>query len=236
MVQLNFDARTVEPSTGMEAIPAGWYNVAIDDSEMKPTKDGLGAYLQLRFNILDGQYINRKLFARLNLHNQSVTAKEIAYRQLSAIGHAVGVLQIANSEQLHGLPMKVRVKIRKDPTQQYDDQNDITDWQNINAAVGGAAAAPSPVAPPQQGWAPPPIAAAPAPAPVQPQPTATPAWTPPAPNGTQPPATQAPAQTWQPPAAQPWQNPQPAAQPAQPAQPTQPTQPNPQTAPPPWQR
>ena len=49
MVALNFDATQVEPDAGFETVPAGWYNVSMDESEMKPTKDAAGSYLQARF-------------------------------------------------------------------------------------------------------------------------------------------------------------------------------------------
>src|SRR4051812_18023394 len=126
---LNFDATTVEPDAGFEVIPPGWYNVAIDQSEMKPTKDGAGAYLELRFNVLDGQYHNRKLFTRLNLKNTSQEAVEIAQKQLSAICHAVGVLRPAKSEELHGIPLKGKVKIR--PAKgDYEASNEFNAYKN----------------------------------------------------------------------------------------------------------
>lgn len=156
MAQLNFDATQVEPDTGFDTVPAGWYNVSIDESDLKPTKDGAGTYLQIRFNILDGQYRGRKLFSRLNIRNSNAQAQEIALRQLSAIGHAVNVLYIQDSQQLHGLPMKVKVKIRKGDDN-YEDQNEIISYKNINEpveTVGSAPAAGAPAAgfgmPPQQ--------------------------------------------------------------------------------------
>lgn len=144
MAQLNFDATQVEPDTGFDTVPAGWYNVMMDESDLKPTKDGAGTYLQARFNVMDGQYRGRKLFARLNIRNSNAQAQEIALRQLSAIGHAVGVLHIQDSQQLHGLPLKVKVKIRKGDDN-YEDQNEIISYKNINEPVevvgaGGAAA------------------------------------------------------------------------------------------------
>lgn len=188
MVALNFDATQVAPDTGFDALPAGWYNVAIDHSESKPTKDADAQnpwyYVELRFNILDGQYQGRKFFSRLNLRNKSQEAMEIAYKQLSAICHAVGVMSVQDTSQLHGLPMKVKVNIRKDATGQYDDQNDIKQYKPINhvvetvgagvtAPMGGPTApqapagfapqpaAPAPTAP--TGFAPPPAATAPPP-------------------------------------------------------------------------
>lgn len=165
MAQLNFDATTVAPDTGFETVPAGWYNVKIDESEMKPTKDGAGNYLQIRFDILDGQYHGRKLFTRLNLKNSNQQTVEIAMRQLSAIAHAVGVLHVQDSSQLHGIPLKVKVKIRKDKTGEYEDQNDITSYKNINEQVDMAGGNEGPAqggfAPPAAGGFAPPAASAP---------------------------------------------------------------------------
>src|SRR5262245_6787564 len=123
MAQLNFDARQVAPDTGFDTVPAGWYNVMADGSEVKPTKNGDGAYLQVSFKILDGQFANRKLFARFNLRNASPVAQEIGHKQLSAFAHAVGHLVVADSSELHGKPLKVKVKIRKDQSGEYEDQN-----------------------------------------------------------------------------------------------------------------
>ena len=215
MAQLNFDATQVAPDLGFETVPAGWYNAMIDESEMKPTKDGSGAYLQTRFNIIDGQYANRKISMRLNLRNTNPVAQEIAYKQLSAICHAVGVMQVADSSQLHGRPMKVKVKVRA-ASGDYEASNEISAFKNINEQVEGA-----PQAAPTAGgapWAQQP-AAAPQAAPWAGQPAAQPQapaqqFAPPA----QPAAAPA-APAWQPPAAaQPWaQAPQaaPAAAPVQ---------------------
>lgn len=205
MAQLNFDATQVAPDMGFETIPAGWYNAMIDETEMKPTKDGSGAYLQTRFNVIDGQYAGRKVFIRLNLRNANPVAQEIAYKQLSAIAHAVNVLHVQDSSQLHGLPLKIKVKVRKDKDGQYEDQNEIQAFKNINEQVEMAGA-------PAQGGAPAGFGGAPAGFG--------------APQGFQQPAPQqfqqpqAPVQQpqFQQPAAQPWQ--QPAQQPA-PQQPVQ---------------
>src|SRR4051812_8845847 len=107
MAQLNFDASQVAPDTGAVTVPAGWYNVQMDESEIKPTSKGDGAYLQCRFSILDGQFQNRKLFSRFNIRNPNPVAAEIGFKQLSAVAHAVGVLQVNDSQQLHGRPLKV---------------------------------------------------------------------------------------------------------------------------------
>ena len=158
MARLNFDARTVAPDTGpAEAIPAGWYNVIIDESQDKPTSGGDGAYLECRYVVMDGQYKGRKLFSRFNLRNQNAQAVEIAYRQLSALCHAVGVLLCEDSQQLHGIPLKVKVSVRPgndkldkvtgQPTgEKYEASNEIKVWKNINEPVDSAPAGATPAA------------------------------------------------------------------------------------------
>ena len=102
MADLNgFNANDVEPTGNFEAIPAGKYLAAITDSETKPTKTGAGSYLQLSFTVLEGEYKNRVLWARLNLANPNQTAVQIARGELSAICRAVGVMTPRDSAELH---------------------------------------------------------------------------------------------------------------------------------------
>jgi hypothetical protein len=110
-----FDANTVEPSNDVEPIPAGKYLAVIVESEMKPTKAGTGSYLQLTFEVLDGPYKGRKLWARLNLANSNETTVKIAQAELSAVCRAVGVLAPNDSVDLHDLPLVIHVKCKKRP-------------------------------------------------------------------------------------------------------------------------
>jgi hypothetical protein len=107
MARLNeaFDATTVEPNKPLEPLPPGRYVVQIVNSEMRPTKDGMGQLLWLELDVLEGEYAGRKLFDRLNLVNANPTTVEIAQRTLSAICHAVGKMQVDDSEQLHLIPL-----------------------------------------------------------------------------------------------------------------------------------
>lgn len=104
-----FDANQVEPSTDFDPIPAGKYLAVVTESEMKPNKAGTGHYLQLAFQIIDGPYKNRYLWARLNLDNPNATAVQIARAELSAICRAVGVLAPKDSTDLHDLPLVIHV-------------------------------------------------------------------------------------------------------------------------------
>lgn len=227
MAQINFDARNVEPDQGRgDPIPAAWYNMAMVESEIKPTGGGTGHALATQFAVLDGLHKGRRVFFNMNIKNANAQTVEIAYKQLSAICHAAQRLTVGDTTELHNIPVKCRVKIRmgdlKDPQnpqgERYDPSNEITSFKNINDQSVGNAAQAAPAAAP---------AFAPPPAGQQ-------AWQPPAqaaPQQQQAPVQQ---QQWQPPAsAQPWQ---PPADPAA-AQPQQQFAPPAQQAPaaaPPW--
>lgn len=113
MSTLNFNANEVEPSAGFDVIPAGKYNAVISDSEMKDTRSGTGRYLQLEFEIIDGEFKNRRLWARLNLENPNADAVRMARADLSAICRAVNVLMPKDSLELHNLPLVITVRCKK---------------------------------------------------------------------------------------------------------------------------
>lgn len=136
MASLNgFDASTVEPNS-FDCIPAGDYEVAIVASEMKPTKDRTGKYLNLELQVLSGQFQNRKLFDRLNLENKNAQAVQIARGTLSGICRAVGVLTPKDSSELHLKPMVATVKIRK--SDEHGDQNEIKGYKSRHATAAPA--------------------------------------------------------------------------------------------------
>jgi hypothetical protein len=113
MAELNFDSDSIEPTGNFEPLPLGEFLVVISASEMKPTKNGKGKYLQLTYDVIsEGEYKGRKVFDRLNLVNENEQAQEIAQRSLSAICRCVGVLHPKNSEELHDKPMVIKVGIR----------------------------------------------------------------------------------------------------------------------------
>ena len=130
----NFNANHVEPTTEFEAIPAGKYEAIIVDSELKPTKSGTGHYLQLSFQIQEGDCKGRIIWTRLNLDNPNATAVKIARSELSAICHAVGVMEPKDSVDLHNLPMVIDVKCRK-RTDSDEITNEISSYTKREATV-----------------------------------------------------------------------------------------------------
>jgi len=134
-----FDANQVDPNVVYEPLPAGWYKAVITTSEEKPTKAQTGSYLQLSLEVIEGPMQGRKLTDRLNLNNPNATASEIAYRTLSAICHAVGVMTPRSSQDLHDKPLMVKVKV-KPADGQYSASNEVAGYE----ATGKVAAAQEP--------------------------------------------------------------------------------------------
>lgn len=131
----NFNAHDVNPATDFEPLPAGKYLAVITDSVMKSTKSGNGSYLELTFQVINGPFKGRLLWSRLNLDNPSPQAVQIAQGELSAICHAVGVMQPRDSIELHNLPLLVTVKFkRRDDT--GDVVNEIRGYARREAATG----------------------------------------------------------------------------------------------------
>ena len=141
-----FDAQTVEPNDSFDPLPNGDYLCIITASEMKPTKAGDGAYLELEMQVIEGQYQGRKLWDRLNLNNANDTTVKIAKGTLSAICRAVGVLQPKDSCELHDLPMLVKVACKK-----RDDTDELTNvvksYKKRDVAASSPVTAAAPVAP-----------------------------------------------------------------------------------------
>lgn len=154
MARISFNASTVEPSTPMDVLPPGKYLCMAIASELKATKSGGGEYLQITFEVLDGSAKGRKIFERLNIRNSNKTAEDIAQRALSALCHAVGVIELEDSEQLHNIPVTLEVSV--DPAKgEYSATNRVKAYTAAGGspvhrqAVGQAAAeraAPAPAA------------------------------------------------------------------------------------------
>ena len=143
-----FDANQHEPNQ-FDVLPAGDYDVCIVASEMKPTKAGTGKYLELKLQVLGGQYQNRFLWDRLNIDNPNATAVTIAKGTLSAICRAVGVLTPRDSAELHNRPLKAVVRVGKDGSN--NPSNEIKGYKSRHVGAATTAEPPMPagqIAPP----------------------------------------------------------------------------------------
>lgn len=131
MAKMNFDATKVAPSQPLEPLPSGWYPVAITSSEIKPTKDGTGTRLELVHQVMQGHgAAGRKIYDGLNIENKNAVAQQIAQEQLSAICHAIGIVHVKDTNQLHGKPFLIKLAIRSETTDPksgkvYEARNEV---------------------------------------------------------------------------------------------------------------
>jgi hypothetical protein len=131
MAEFSFDATQVEPQQSFSVVDPGTYNAVALESQMRTTKAG-GEMLQYKMQITDGKYVNRVLFARFNVRNDSAEAEKIGRAQLSAFCHAVGVVNLSDTDDLLHKPVRIRVKVR--PARDgYDAQNEISGFEAASA-------------------------------------------------------------------------------------------------------
>lgn len=147
-----FNAENVEPHGSFEPLPAGQYAAVITNGEEKSTRNGNGQYLQLEFEIIDGDFKGRKLWTRLNLINPSDKAVAMARAELSSICRTVGVMCPQDTPELFNIPLTLSVIAKK------DDDGEIRNYIRGYDVAGGAkskpAAAPAaPQTPQKAPWA-----------------------------------------------------------------------------------
>jgi len=128
------------PESQFAALPSGEYPALITDSTVKQTKKGDGSYLELTYQIVDGAYRGRQLWARINLTNPNATAVTIGQQHLAQIRHATGQMQLSDSQQLHNIPHLIRVEY-KPARDQYSESNEVKEYK---ALAGATAQAPKP--------------------------------------------------------------------------------------------
>ena len=139
MAAINFSAEQIEPVGTYDPIPLGEYTVVITDTEINPTKkdkdkpvsEQRNKYLQLVYEIVDGEHKGRKLFDRINILNENVTAQEIAQRALSSICRSVGVIHPKDTDELKNIPFIVKVGIRA-ASGEYQASNVIKEYKRCD--------------------------------------------------------------------------------------------------------
>lgn len=125
-----------------DVIPAGWYNAELVGSEVKTAKTGNGEYISLQFALLDPPHVNRRVLTILSLWHTSADTVRIANQQRMELLSAVGRPAAQTTEELYGIPLMVKLAVRKDPNGQYEDRNDIKGFKPAAGAAPRPASAP----------------------------------------------------------------------------------------------
>ena len=118
-----------------DLLPNGVYQAMISESEMCYTKNGNGQYLKLTFEIIGK---GKKIFENLNLINPNDKAVAVAQSQLAQIVTATVDRPIKASEEIHNIPMSV--KVGTEPGKNgYEDRNKIYKYMKYDAAAAAGA-------------------------------------------------------------------------------------------------
>jgi pyruvate/2-oxoglutarate dehydrogenase complex dihydrolipoamide acyltransferase (E2) component len=152
----DFDA-TVENTGGdFQPLPAGWYSATVETIDIKPTKANNGTLATTKLSVLDSPFVNRKLFARMNLKNANPKAQEAGRRLFAALSCACGVAHPKDTTEL--LDKVVMVKVKIEQQEGRDPDNKVIAFKGIDGAEAKAtppaAATPAPAAKPTQTAAP----------------------------------------------------------------------------------
>lgn len=163
MAQISFDATTVAPEASRDVLPAGIYLAQVVESDIAPTKTG-GKMLKLTHEVIDGACKGRRVWGNINIQNPSPEAERIGQAQLSSLCHAVGVMKLTDSAQLHMKPVRIRVTVTPAGPDKSgihrEARNEVKGYEAGKGAAGafsapvpGVAAAAAPAAAQAAPWA-----------------------------------------------------------------------------------
>lgn len=183
MAQINFNARLHEPSTGSYdsvLIPDGTdVQMMVIESTFDVNSKHTGKILKFTYEVVaPPQYAGARKFDNFNLLHENPKTQAIANREFSALCHACQLLDVMDSEQLHGKVFQATMGVEKN--QNGEDRNKIKKYLFSTPAQ---ATTPQPQP-----------ATQPAPQPQWGTPPAQPAWGPP--QNQQSPPPQPPTASW----------------------------------------
>lgn len=116
-----------------QPLPAGWYSATINKAELKPTKDGTGQYIAMRYDITGPTHQGRVVFGNLNIKNKSAKAEEIGRAQLGDIMRALGLRQVSDTDQLVGGTLQIKLDVKTD--EQYGTRNEVKGYKATGDAM-----------------------------------------------------------------------------------------------------
>lgn len=145
-----------EPENNFSPIPAGKYVLQSVNTELATTKTG-GKMIKLQLEVMEGDYMGRKIFESFNVQNDNHQTVLIALAQIKQLLTACSRnpnqnLTLNLMRGLEGIEFVGHVSVQKDKSGQYGDQNRIRKYERLTR---GGFQQPQPVyQQPQQQYAP----------------------------------------------------------------------------------
>lgn len=158
----DFDLSGVSAESNFDCVPPGEYQMQAISVEIQFSRAG-NRLVKAHYQILGGEFNNRRVFESFNLENSNPQTVEIALKQIKQWGMACGLtgnerLTMGLLKSLEGKEFVGKVYIEPDKTGQYEDKNRIRRFMPLPVAAPITAPQPSiapPIQPPKTVTAPP---------------------------------------------------------------------------------
>jgi len=121
-----------------EPLPKGEYELKCTEAEEKTTQKG-GQMIAATFEVVKGEYANRKIWNNYNTHNDSDKAQRIGREQLAAWARASGKPNASSVDELLERAFTAVLDIEKG-TNGYSDRNKIIGYVAKGSAPAAKAA------------------------------------------------------------------------------------------------
>lgn len=150
MASFDYDFNEV-PESEFSVLPEGDYVVVATASDKKLNKEGTSHYLEVIYEVIDGDYKGRKIWERYNLWHAKPTVANISRRDIKKLAQCCGfTVQPSDSNELHNIPLIVRLSVFLDTYMgKQEEKNKIGDYLPASAGIQKApnAMAPTPMSP-----------------------------------------------------------------------------------------
>ena len=125
---------SIKPDDGtFQLIPNGRYTMQAVKTDIKPTKNGNGSYVEVFMKITEGDYKNRQIIKRFNWENTNATAMSIGRAQFRNLVLACGIPgDLRNSDEVLNIPVTGEVYTQKG-TNGYNDSNDVKFFKPVGS-------------------------------------------------------------------------------------------------------
>ncbi len=127
-----FDSNQHDIMDKFAPIPTDWYNMRIVKTDVVKTKKKDGHYISLEFEVMEGDFKGRKVWTNLNVDNPNPVAVEIANKDLARICLSCGIPVIQDTQELHDIPLRVKVGLAKTNDQYPEPKNEPKNYEPIN--------------------------------------------------------------------------------------------------------
>jgi hypothetical protein len=134
MAMLPQAANTEENSStgGFDVLPEGEYICILKKSEWVDNKAKTGQFIYCEFSVVEGDHKGMVFIERLNLVNPNPVAVRIATQKMNQLTAACLLESVEDTDELHGIPVKLVIGINKNEGNDFPPQNEIKKFLNAD--------------------------------------------------------------------------------------------------------